>query len=174
MAIVLRSQVQLTASCSELARYFENKRCANRHEHMPNAGALGKRDIYANAEVWTWKEVEAVIDGIQLCFKLESHGRNVPSSFPVDVRKIARAQPGSAPHPGRDHGAPAPQVSPCKACRGFEARSDWEHSRLIGERSFPYDEQVIWSCEACLKRWPRERGHTMIQGECKWAVAGYR
>ena len=45
---------------------------------------------------------------------------------------------------------------------------------MIGECSFPYGEPVIWSCEACLTRWPRERGHTVVQGECKWAVAGYR
>ena len=44
-----------------------------------------------------------------------------------------------------------------------------EHIPIIGAlgKRDVYASAEVWTCEACLKRWPRERGHTMIQGECR-------
>ena len=126
----IKQPSSMTASCHDLTFYFEGQRCDQRHEHIPNTGALGKISEYSNAEAWIWKEATSVIDCIRRCMK---HERLGISAYPIDITKIARAQKGSAPRPGRDPRAPPQKGSPCKACRGFKARNDWEHNRVIGE-----------------------------------------
>lgn len=50
-------------------------------------------------------------------------------AYPINESKIATAQPGSGPHPGRDSPAPNPKESTCPGCKHVRARSDWTHSR---------------------------------------------
>ena len=96
-------------------------------------------------------------------------------AYPIDMDTVAKAQPGSAPHPGRDHRAKLPKVSPCLGCKHYRARDDWEHNRKIGECSYPYDEAVVPVCDGCQKRRPRySPDHSYRDGDCRWAVAGVR
>jgi hypothetical protein len=69
------------------------------------------------------------------CLKAE-FGHRV-QCYPVDYDKIAKAQPGGAPTRGSDERAPAPSVSTCPGCRHYRARSDWEHTRGIGQCKYP-------------------------------------
>ncbi len=96
-------------------------------------------------------------------------------AYPIDMDTVAKAQPGSAPHPGRDHRAKLPKDSPCLGCKHYRARDDWEHNRKIGECSYPYDEAVVPVCDCCQKRRPRySPDHSYRDGDCRWAVAGVR
>ena len=95
--------------------------------------------------------------------------------YPIDVSKVARPAPGGEPLPGRDPRAPLPKDSTCRACKHSRPRNDWEHNRIIGQCSYPYDEPVIPECHACQDRKPREHeGHTYEQGKCRWAAADIR
>ena len=95
--------------------------------------------------------------------------------FPIDIGKVARAQEGSTPHPGRDPRAKAPKESSCLACKHYRARDDWEHNRIIGECSYPYDEPTVPLCGGCQKRKPRfHHDHSYVDKECRWAVAQMR
>jgi hypothetical protein len=96
-------------------------------------------------------------------------------AFPIDMATVAKAQQGSSPAPGRDPRAKLPKDSPCLGCKHYRARNDWEHNRTIGERSYHYDEPVVPVCDGCQKRKPRySPGHSYIDGECRWAIAGVR
>ena len=93
-------------------------------------------------------------------------------AFPIDVSKVAPATPGT-PLKGRDPRAPKKaKESVCDGCRNFRPRNDWEHSRKIGECSYPYDEPFIPQCEACVARLPNHSSqHTFEAGECRWGEA---
>ena len=74
-------------------------------------------------------------------------------AFPIDLTKIAQPQNG-LPHSGRDSRAPPPKDSPCKGCKHYRSRDDWEHTRVIGECCYPYDKPFIPHCPACQDRKP--------------------
>ncbi len=102
---------------------------------------------------------------------------SLPTSaeFPFDISTVANAQPGSAPHPGRDQCAKLPKDSTCPGCTHYRARDDWEHNRIIGECSYPYDEQQISICNGCQQRKQRHHpGHSYVDNECRWAAAPQR
>jgi hypothetical protein len=95
-------------------------------------------------------------------------------AFPIDVSRVAKAQPG-VPVPGRDPRAKPPGESNCPGCKHYRSRDDWEHNRVIGECSYPHDEPVIPECEACQRRVARyAAGHTYEVGKCRWAAAQIR
>eukprot|EP00974_Lingulodinium_polyedra_P082982 8036925-Lingulodinium_polyedra.AAC.1 len=50
-------------------------------------------------------------------------------AYPIDRTKVARAQPGSNPHEGRDSRAPPAKDSAYLGCKHYRARSDLEHAR---------------------------------------------
>ena len=81
-------------------------------------------------------------------------------AFPIDRTRVAKAQTGSNPHTGRDSRAKDSKESECPGCKRNRARNDWEHTREIGQCSFPCDEPWIPDCEACQKRLPRSRAAT--------------
>ncbi len=95
-------------------------------------------------------------------------------AFPIDPATVAQPQPGD-PLPGRDHRAAVPSASSCPGCRHFRARNDWEHTREIGQCSYPHDAPWIPECVGCQKRTPRfHHDHTYEEGKCRWAAAGVR
>ena len=89
--------------------------------------------------------------------------------YPVDWSNIKQAQPGGTP--GQvDPRAPPKEQSPCKACRACRRKNDWEHTRVIGECRYPWDEPWVPACPECQERKPRWKGdHTFRLGECVWA-----
>ena len=96
-------------------------------------------------------------------------------SYFVDVSKVAKAQRGSTPAPGVDPRAPLKKDSTCPGCKHFRARSDWEHTREVGQCSYPYDEPWIPDCEACQDRKPRDHyDHSLEEGTSRWATAQFR
>ena len=82
--------------------------------------------------------------------------------------KVAKPQPGSAPHSGPDHRAPPAKDSPCPGCKHMRARNDWEHTRVIGECKYPYDAPWVPGCEACQNRMPRYHWEHVFDGSCMW------
>ena len=91
-----------------------------------------------------------------------------PLSYPIDISKVAKAQTGSTPAPGNDPRAPLKKDSTCPGCKHSRARNDWEHTREIGQCSYPYDEPWIPECEACQDRKPRDHHeHSLEEGKCK-------
>ena len=104
------------------------------------------------------------------CLKLQFG--SVIQAFPIDLSKVAKAKPGSLPAPGPDPRAPKdPKESKCPGCRQYRGRSDWEHSREIGQCKYPHDEPWVPACEACQKRLGRsDADHSFREGECKWAT----
>ena len=90
--------------------------------------------------------------------------------YPVDFSRVAKSQAGE-PVPGPDPRAPLPSKSACQGCRSFRGRSDWEHTRVIGECRYPYDDPWVPACDVCQDRRPRtDASHTFRSGECKWAT----
>ena len=64
------------------------------------------------------------------------------SCYPIDISKVARAQPGQYPagRGVRDHRAPPNKDSPCPGCRHNRSQVDWEHNRVIGQCAYPHDD----------------------------------
>ena len=91
-------------------------------------------------------------------------------TYPIDPRTIAKPSMDGWPSPGRDPRAKPPKESSCPSCRGFRARDDWDHNRIIGECSYPHDEGILPGCIACQKRRARwEDGHSYETGHCRFA-----
>ena len=90
--------------------------------------------------------------------------------YPIDLDKVARAQPGGTPM-GQDSRAPKEfSKCPCPGCRGTRPKNDWAHTRVIGECKYPYDEPWIPDCPACQDRKPRDNpAHTYNEG-CRWTT----
>ena len=89
--------------------------------------------------------------------------------YPIDMDKVVWGHPGEpTPPKGRDHRAPErKENSACPACRSCRGRTDWTHTREIGQCWYPHDDPWIPACEACqqrLRRW--EGDHTFRKGEC--------
>ena len=99
----------MTASDYALVVPFAHNKCTGQHQHIPDPRALGKREVYADAETWAWKEASKVVDGILNVIAQGKRGNQIPHAYPSDISKIAKAQPGSHPAPGRDYRAPKPQ-----------------------------------------------------------------
>ena len=97
--------------------------------------------------------------------------------YPIDPAHCAPpAEPWEPPVPGRDRRAPKdPSSSTCPGCKYYRARDDWEHSREIGQCSYPYDQYRIPDCIACQKRLPRDNvEHTLRHDECDMAKLNLR
>ena len=86
------------------------------------------------------------------CLRLQFGARI--QSFPVDVSKVARAQPDGV-DVGPDSRAPLAKDSECPGCRHSRRKDDWEHTRVIGQCRYPYTEPWIPECAACQDRKPR-------------------
>ena len=77
--------------------------------------------------------------------KREIVGRTDWTKYPEELRAAA-PQPaaGGIPFPGRDERAPKDRDKvPCHACSNSRPRSDWTHTRKIGECWYPYDKPVV-------------------------------
>ena len=98
----------MTVSCEELAQPFRNKRCPGNHQHLTG---LSHGKELSQSQVWTWKEAQLVVDGVQNVLSRNNRGFSIfnPSvpAYPVQSMAerraaVAPAQPGSGPHPGLD------------------------------------------------------------------------
>ena len=90
------------------------------------------------------------------------------------------ATDASEPRPrGKDPRAPPLKESPCRACRaGNRARTDPEHTRIIGECAYPYDQPVYLPCKGCIRAAPASQtgpnAHTFKLCDCRLATAHTR
>ena len=76
---------------------------------------------------------------------------------------------------GRDPAAPSVNESKCLGCKHRRARTDPEHSRIIGECSYPHDEPIVWKCAGCKQRKNKsDDAHTHFPGECRMTIAQER
>ena len=90
-------------------------------------------------------------------------------TYPIDPSTVAKPIPGT-PAKGRDPRAKPPSTTACPARRCFRARDDWEHSRVVGECSYPHDEPWLPGCVSCQKRKPRwADGHSFRSDHCRWS-----
>ena len=94
--------------------------------------------------------------------------------YPVDPSKVALPYDKGPRFKGRDPRAKVQTKSSCPACRNYRDRDDWEHTRVVGECSFPRDMPVIPECVACQDRKPRlDPEHTYEKDKCRWAASGF-
>jgi len=190
--LFIKKPSTMTVSCPELGDPFRNKQCLGNHEHLSGKGNPAP---LSQAQVWTWKEAELVVEGCLSVRRRHARGGNRVrpiSAFPakhnpeqrpwirpdgsIDRTKIAHAASGGAPTPGvRDPRAPPMATSPCLGCSSLRYRGDIDHNRKVGECSYPYDEPDIWACDACLLHRNRlHHTHTQKVGECKWPLVPLR
>ena len=103
-------------------------------------------------------------------FDIDVYWATAYPTYPIDPTTIAKPSMDGWPMPGRDPRAKPPKESSCPSCRGFRAREDWDHNRIIGECSYPHDEGHLPDCLACQKRRARwEDGHSYEAGHCRFA-----
>ena len=100
------------------------------------------------------------------CMMLEF--RTKVQSYPVDESKVAKARKESTPAHGPDPRAPLGKDSTCPGCKHARARTDWEHTREVGQCKFPYDDPWIPQCIACQSRKPRWHVDHQFDEMCKW------
>ena len=118
--------------------------------------------------VWTWDEANRVAYGIHRLKKIQlaSPSANVQASLGLEEERPPR---------GRDSNAPPVNESKCLDCKHRRARTDPEHSRIIGECSYPHDEPIVWKCIGCRQRKNKsDDAHTHIPGECRMTIAQER
>ena len=73
---------------------------------------------------------------------------------------------------GRDTRGKPQGLTNCESCRNNRWKHDWEHTRVIGDCTYPYDEPFAPECEAYVKRLPKAAvGHTFEAGKCRHAEA---
>ena len=123
-----------------------------------------------------WSHVEAmfVADGLSMlrsCVGRAPLSKTYITAYPkIDKTKVARAQPGGIPGQRADERAPPKRESNCPACKNQWSRHDWEHTRTIGECSYPYDEPFIPECQACSARLGRDNCKHTYKPGCQWDV----
>ncbi len=158
----------LYSSCPELLHSFH---CEHPWGHIPTKPR--GQDAY-NSSYWTRKEVAKLLDGVLAMEMADVGQRAVQFAYPqFDRSSTARAQPG-VPVRGRHPQAPPRKLTTCPGCRHFRARDDWEHNRVIGDCWYPHDEPTTWECDACMRHLPRDKGHLLEAGKCKWGVVPAR
>lgn len=168
----IRKPSTMTVSCDELAEPFANLKCPGRHQHLQG---LSHAAEHSAAQVWTWDEANRVADGIQAVKRRHDNGRMTQRAFPISRENIARAQTGSGPAAGVDPRAPEDRkLSTCPGCKHYRARADPEHTRVIGQCCYPYDEPKIPDCEGCLQHRPSTNDSHTYSGDCKYATAPKR
>ena len=60
-------------------------------------------------------------------------------TYPIDPDTVAPSTSGGRPGQGRDPRAARPSKIMRRACRHLRAKDDWEHTREVGQRAYPYD-----------------------------------
>ena len=125
----------MTASSKILLEPFENLQRRSKHAHLQMHGE--GRNLSA-CQVWTWDEANRVAHGIHRFKKVQLAypSANVQAS-PDQAEELP-------PLRGRDPAAPPVNESKCFGCKHRRARTDPEHSRIIGECSYPHDEPIVW------------------------------
>ena len=87
----------------------------------------------------------------------------------IRPEEVKKATPGGQPiSRGTDHRFPGTHATTCRGCRACRRRDDWEHTRVVGDCKYPYDEPVLPDCIACQRRLHRDDSlHTLKEG-CFW------
>ena len=115
-------------------------------------------------QVWTWDETNRVAYGIHRLKKVQlaCPSANVQASLRQEEERPPR---------GRDSSAPPVNESKCLGCKHRRAPTDPEHSRIIGECSYPHDEPIVWKCVGCRQRKNKsDDAHTHIPGGCRMTI----
>lgn len=129
----------------------------------------GEGQNLSACQVWTWVEANRVAYGIHRLKKVQL-------AYPSANVQASPEQAGELPPlRGRDPAAPPVNESKCLGCKHRRARTDPEHSRIIGECSYPHDEPIVWKCAGCRQRKNKsDDAHTHIPGECRMTIAQER
>ena len=102
---------------------------------------------------------------------LRAPSGNSNHSYPINPANVAQPQPLDEhynPH-GPDARAPARQGDcNCKACRQRQRADDMEHTRIIGECRYPYDQPFIPTCPSCQSRKGRYDSGPPSRDGCRW------
>ena len=155
----------MTSSSEILLEPFKELQCRSNHAHLQMHGE--GRNLSA-CQVWTWDEANRVAHGIHRLKKVEK-------AYPTISVQANPGQSDERPLRGRDPTARPVSESKCLGCKHRRARTDPDHSRIIGECGFPYDEPIIWKCVGCQQRKNKnDDAHTHIPGECRMTIAQER
>ena len=159
---IIKKASTMTASGKILLEPFEDLQCRGNHAHL-QMHCEGQN--LSACRVWTWDEANRVAYGIHRLSKVQL-------AYPSAYVQASPGQDKERPPRGRDSAAPPVNESKCFGCKHRRARTDPEHSRIIGECSFPHDEPIVWKCAGCRQRKNKsDDAHTHIPGECRMTIA---
>ena len=155
----------MTASNKILLAPFEELQRRGSHAHLQ---MHGEGQNLSACQVWTWDEANRVAYGIH-------RSRKVQLRYPTASVQANPGQEDERPPRGRDPITQPVNESMCFGCKHRRARTDPEHSRIIGECGYPYDEPVVWKCIRCRQRKNKsDDAHAHITGECRMTIAQER
>ena len=155
----------MTASSRILLELVGDLQCRGNHAHLQ---MHGEGQNLSACQIWTWDEANRVAFGIHQFKKVQLAypSANIQASLDQEEER-----------PPRGHGSSAPPVSEskCLGCKHRRARTEPEHSRIIGECCYPHDEPIVWKCVGCRQRKNKsDDAHTHIPGECRMTIAQER
>ena len=155
----------MVASNKLLLEPFEKLQCRGNRAH-PQMHGEGQN--LSACQVWTWGEANRVAYGIHRFKKIQL-------ACPPASAQVNPGQEEERPLRGRDPIAQPVNESKCLGCKHQRARTDPEHSRIIGECGYPYDEPVVWKCIGYVQRNNKsDDAHIQVPGECRMTAAQER
>ena len=151
----------MTASSETLLEPFEELQCRGNHAHLQ---MHGESQNLSACQVWTWDTANRVACGIHRLKKVQL-------AYPSTSAQANPGQENGRPPGGRDPIAHAVNELRCLGCKHRRARTDPEHSRIIGECGYPHDEPVVWKCFGCKQgKNTSDDAHAHIPGECRMTI----
>ena len=161
----IKKASSMTSSSKILLGPHEELQCRGNHAHLQMHGEGQKRSA---CQVWTWGEANRAAYGIH-------RFKKVQLAYPSASIQANPGQEEERPPRGRDPAAQPVNESKCLGCKHRRARTDPEHSGIIGECGYPHDEPIVWKCVGCRQRKNKsEDAHTHIPGECRMTIAQER
>ena len=128
----------------------------------------GEGQNLSACQVWTWDAANRVAYVIHRLKKVQL-------AYPTANVQASPDQEDERPPRGRGSAAPPVSESKCLGCKHRRARTDPEHSRIIGECSYPHDEPIVWKCVGCKQRKNKsDDAYIHIPGECRMTIAQER
>ena len=126
MGTFIKKASTMTASSQILLEPFEDLQCRGNHAHLQ---MHGEGQNPSACQVRTWDEANRVAYGIHRLKKVQL-------AYPsANVQASLGQEEEERPPRGRDSAAPPVNESKCLGCEHRRARTDPEHSRIIGEGS---------------------------------------
>ena len=183
----IKKPSSMTASDMLLIEPFRGRVCT--HHPDQHLNDIGHGEEHRDAQIWTWKESECIVQGIVNLRKILSKCNDLTYAFPegessVEVKPlkvkyddIVEAKPGGDPNRSTMTWQEVRDIEGgCKACIANWAKDHWCHTRDIGKCRWPHTPPWKPTCTGCLNHPGQNKpsnGHDGTPG-CWWEARGSR